>query len=81
MITNDELKRYLLTFEDVFHVEVEGDGHHYQLIVVSDVFERKTKLARQQWVYVKLNDFIRSGQLHAVNMKTWTKAEWEKQHG
>lgn len=81
MITNEELKQYLLAIDDIIEVEVEGDGYHYQITIVSDVFIGKTAVARQQWVYAKLNDFIISGQLHAVNMKTWTNAEWEKQHG
>lgn len=81
MITNEELKQHLLAESDIDYVEVDGDGYHYQLTVVSEAFTGKTKVARQQWVYAKMNDFIISGQLHAVNMKTWTKAEWEKQHG
>ena len=81
MISNDELKQRLLADNDVEHVEVEGDGYHYQLTIVSDVFLGKTRVARQQWVYARLNEYIVSGQLHAVNMKTWTKAEWEKERG
>lgn len=81
MITNEELKQHLLAESDIYYVEVDGDGYHYQLTVVSEAFTGRTKVARQQWVYAKMNDFIISGQLHAVNMKTWTKAEWEKQHG
>jgi acid stress-induced BolA-like protein IbaG/YrbA len=81
MITNEELKQYFLAIDDIDQVEVEGDGYHYQLTLVSDVFSGKTKVARQQWVYAKMKDYIISGQLHAVNMQTWTKAEWEKQHG
>ena len=81
MITNEELKQYFLGIDEIDQVDVEGDGYHYQLTLVSDVFAGKTKVARQQWVYAKMKDYIISGQLHAVNMKTWTKAEWEKQHG
>ena len=81
MISNDELKQRLLADNDVEHVEVEGDGYHYQLTIVSDVFLGKTRVARQQWVYARLNEYIVSGQLHAVIMKTWTKAEWEKERG
>jgi acid stress-induced BolA-like protein IbaG/YrbA len=81
MITNEELKQYFLAIDDIDTVQVEGDGKHYQLTLVSDVFVGKTKVARQQWVYAKMKDYIISGKLHAVNMNTWTKAEWEKQHG
>lgn len=81
MISNEELQRDLLAADDVEHVLVEGDGYHYDLTIVSDAFVGKSKVARQQWVYARLNEYIVSGRLHAVNMKTWTKAEWEKLRG
>lgn len=81
MINNEELQQILLAEENVEHVQVGGDGYHYDLTIVSDVFVGKSKVARQQWVYARLNEYITSGQLHAINMKTWTKSEWEKQCG
>ena len=81
MISNEELKQLLMATDEVDDVQVEGDGYHYDVTIVSDAFLGKTKVARQQWVYARLNEYIISGRLHAVNMKTWTKAEWEKQRG
>ena len=81
MISNEELATILLAIDGVDHAQVEGDGYHYELTIVSDVFVGKTKVARQKWVYGCLNDYIVSGQLHAINMKTWTNIEWEKQRG
>ena len=81
MISNEDLKRDLAAIDGIAHVDVEGDGYHYNVIIVSDVFLGKSRVARQQWVYACLNDHITSGRLHAVNMKTWTIAEWEKQRG
>lgn len=80
MLSNDELASCLQKIPEVNYVQVKGDGYHYQLIVVSDAFLGKTKLARQQWVYAQLKPFITSGALHAVSMTTLTNAEWEK-HG
>lgn len=81
MISNDELEQLLLQTGEIDLVKVEGDGYHYQLTVVSDIFLDKSRVARQQWVYSKLNEYIKSGTLHAVTMKTMTKAEWENNHG
>ncbi len=81
MITNEKLEERLLEEGDVAFVQVTGDGYHYQVTVVSDVFQGKTKVARQQWVYARLKDYITTGSLHALSMKTWTKEEWEKKHG
>ena len=58
MITNEELKQYFLAIDDIDKVQVEGDGKHYQLTLVSDVFVGKTKVALQQWVYAKMKDYI-----------------------
>lgn len=66
---------------DIHTVKASGDGYHYELYVVSDRFVGQSRVARQQWVYAQLGDFITSGELHALTMKTYTKAEWEQQHG
>ena len=81
MLSNEEIEQRFRGIEQVFHVEVEGDGYQYRIIVVTDLFINKSKVARQQWVYAQLNDFITTGRLHAINMKTWTEEEWGKQHG
>lgn len=81
MITNEKLEERLLQEGEVEFVQVTGDGYHYQVTVVSDVFLGKSKVARQQWVYARLKDYITTGSLHALSMKTWTKEEWEKKHG
>lgn len=59
-------------------VTVSGDGSHFDAIVVGDIFEGKTLLAKQKLVYATVNEYITSGQLHALSIKTYTPAEWEK---
>ena len=81
MISNEEIEQNFRKIDDVFYVKVEGDGYHYDLTIVSDVFLNKTKVARQQWVYAQLKELITTGMLHAINMKTWTQEEWGKQNG
>lgn len=81
MISNEEIEQHLEAIDDVAYVKVEGDGYHYQLTIVTDHFLGKSKVARQQWVYKQLNEYITTGKLHAINMKTWTKEEWGQQSG
>lgn len=81
MISNDALAKELALIEGVVLAEVTGDGYHYHVLIVSDLFQGKTKVARQQWVYAQLKEHITSGRLHAVNMQTFTQDEWEKQRG
>lgn len=81
MLSNEEIAQRLRGIDDVFYVDVQGDGYKYELTIVTDVFINKTKVARQQWVYAHLNDFITTGRLHALSMKTWTKEEWGTLNG
>lgn len=49
-------------------IDVQLDGSHCQVTVTSALFEGLRPVARQQKVYAPLNEFIRSGALHAVNI-------------
>lgn len=80
-MTNDDLEKYLRQQNGVELVQVTGDGYHYELVIVSDLFIDKSAVKRQQWVYAQLNDYIKSGNIHALTMKTWTSLEWKNRHG
>lgn len=81
MVSNEEIENKLKAIEGVSYVKVEGDGYQYRLTVVSNEFLNLSKVARQQWVYAVLKEYITSGSLHAISMKTWTEEEWERQNG
>ncbi len=80
-LTIDAIAKRLKDAPGVHHAEVTGDGYHFQVTLVSPHFEGLSRIKREQWVYTQLGDWITSGQLHAITMKTWTVAEWEKNHG
>jgi len=56
-------------------VEARFEGSHVHLVVVSELFEGKLPVKRQQMVYAALNETIASGAIHAVHMQTATPAE------
>ena len=58
-------------------VTVEGDGSHFDIVVIGDMFEGLRPVKKQQLVYAVLNEHIASGAIHAVNMQTFTPAEWQ----
>ena len=62
-------------------VLVEGAGANYSITVVSDRFEGLRPVARQQAVYAALNATIAAGDIHAVNLHTYTPAEWQAAQG
>ncbi len=77
----DEIKRLLESQITDSDVEVSIDGSHVNLVVVSPAFEGLNAVKKQQLVYGVLADPIASGVIHAVNMKTYTPAEWQAQQG
>lgn len=58
---------------------VEANGNNVQLIVISDEFEGLLPIKRQQLVYGCIQDKIADGSIHAVTMKTFTTAQWQKE--
>ena len=56
-------------------VKVEGDGRHFQALIVSAAFEGKSRVARHQQVYQALGDRMRQ-EIHALSMRTLTPAEY-----
>jgi len=59
------------------HVEVIGDGQHFQAVVVSPQFAGKSRIQRHQLVYAALGDRMRE-EIHALSMQTLTPEEWNK---
>lgn len=56
-------------------IDVEGDGSHFTLRIVGDIFSGKRPVQRQQLVYGALGEKIADGSIHAVNMVTLTPDE------
>ena len=57
-------------------VQVSGEGSHFDILVIGDVFEGLRPVQKQQIIYKVLNAHIADGSIHAVNIKTFTPAEW-----
>ena len=74
-MTEDEIRALVMAGMPGADVVVGGDGYHIDLKVVSDAFEGLNRVKRQQLVYGVLADVIRSGALHAVNIRALTAAE------
>ena len=57
------------------HVEVVGDGQHFQALIVSSQFAGKSRVQRHQLVYGALGSRMRE-EIHALSMRTLTPEEW-----
>jgi len=59
-------------------VKVDGDGSHFDAVVIGEIFEGLSMVKKQQAVYATLGDKITSGEVHALSIKTYTPDEWAK---
>ena len=59
-------------------IAVSGEGANYDITVIGDVFEGMRPVKKQQLVYAALSDQIADGSIHAVNIRTYTPAEWQE---
>ena len=59
------------------YIRVEGDGRHFEAVIVSPDFEGKGMLQQHKLVYQVLGDKME--RIHALSMKTITPAQWAKQ--
>ena len=73
----DDIKALLETALTDCEFQVEGDGRHFNIVAIGELFEGKRPVARQQAIYKVLNAQIADGSIHAVNMKIFTPAEWQ----
>ena len=61
-------------------VQIQGDGTHFEAVIVSPEFSGKTMLQQHQLVYKSLGDKMGTD-IHALSMQTLTPEEWEQKKG
>ncbi len=77
----DQIKQLVLAGMTCEHLELDGDGQHFQALLVSAEFAGKNRVQRQQHVNRLLKSHFDSGELHALSFKTLTPEEWGVQRG
>ena len=75
MVTTDSVKAGIQAGLACEHLEVAGDGQHFQALIVSSEFEGRSRVQRHQLVYAALGERMRE-EIHALSMKTLTPQEW-----
>lgn len=75
-VTPDSIRQSIVEGLPCEHVEVRGDGHHFQAVIVSSAFAGASKVKQHQLVYAALGDRMRA-EIHALSMTTLTPAQWQ----
>ncbi|ACR67814.1 BolA family transcriptional regulator [Edwardsiella ictaluri] len=77
-MNNDQIKDVLMKALALQEVHVTGDGSHFQVIVVGELFAGMSRVKQQQAVYAPLMEFIADNRIHALTIKAYTPGEWQR---
>jgi len=58
--------------------DLTGTGDHFEARVVSPAFAGKSLVEQHQLVYAPLSDLLKTGELHALALKTYSPEQWQK---
>jgi acid stress-induced BolA-like protein IbaG/YrbA len=75
VVRPEQIKQYIEQALACDHVEVTGDGHHFEAVIVCPGFVGKSRVQRHQMVYGALGERMRE-EIHALSMKTLAPEEW-----
>jgi len=77
MTNPEQIKEWIQAGLACTRVEVRGDGHHFEAVIVSPAFSGKSRVQRHQLVYAALGDRMRA-EIHALSMQTYAPEEWAR---
>jgi len=80
MVTPQDIKTWIENGLAQARVEIDGDGHHFNAVIVSPAFAGKSRIQQHQLVYQALGDKMKS-EIHALSMRTLTPEEWDTEQG
>ena len=75
MVTPESIRASLEAGLPCEHLEVSGDGAHFEAVIVSHAFAGLSRIKQHQLVYKALGDRMKS-EIHALSMITLTPAQW-----
>jgi len=81
MMHSEQIKKIIAAGLPCEVLTVEGDGEHFEAVIVSAEFTGKSRVQRQQAINALLRSYFDSGTLHALSMKTMTPEEWSALRG
>lgn len=80
MIPISEIELKIKQKLKTLHLEVVDlrGGDHIQAIIVSTEFENKSLVERHKAIYDILANEMKSNEIHALTLKTYSPSEWQK---
>ncbi|KXO11242.1 YrbA protein [Moritella sp. JT01] len=75
----NELQTLLESAYTFQELHVKGEGSHYEVIAVAEMFVGMNRVKKQQAIYAPLNEQIASNSIHALTIKAYTPEEWVRE--
>lgn len=75
MLTPQQIEAWIRAGLPCDHLAVDGDGRHFEALVVSAAFDGLSRVQRQQKVNAVLDEHFESEVLHALSMQCLTPSE------
>lgn len=79
MLDPQQIEAWIRTGLECDRLAVDGDGRHFQALIVSNTFAGLSRVQRQQRVNAILRAHFESEVLHALSMQCLTPEEAEAQ--
>ena len=76
-VTPENVRDYIQHGLECEYLHVDGDGRHFEAVIVSKAFEGKGMLQQHKLVYQVLGNKMEK--IHALSMKTLTPEQWANQ--
>lgn len=76
---SEDIKRMIEAGLPGSQAQVDGDGTHFEAVVITEAFGGKTLLEKHRMVYATLGDGMR-GAIHALSIRPFTPAEWAQRN-
>jgi len=80
-MTGEEIQQRILGALPGAEVEVRdltGTHDHYEARVVAAAFSGRPMVEQHKLVYAALDDVLKTGELHALALKTFSPEQWAK---
>ena len=75
----EDLKRRIEQGIPGASARVEGADAHFGALVIAQAFDGKSRIEQHQMIYALFRDEMASEEVHALALRTYTPAEWEKE--
>lgn len=77
-VSPNDIKQWIEAGMPGAQAQVDGDGQHFEALVVSAAFAGKSMVQQHQLVYRALGDRMKQD-IHALSLRTLTPEQWQQQ--